>query len=790
MAKPTAVDATTYELDISGEKQEIGDKDSVDFKPTAKLYRFGTETSLEISYQTDKKLSPVESDDKVQWNDIKEEIHFYQKDSDSFELEHIYLEKPKSYQLRYLINLDGLVAYKQPPLTQQEIDEGAVRPDNVINSFAFYHATRSNVHASQADADKYKTGKAGHLYRIKLTDADGKESWADDTNIIDSELVIDLPKAFMDSAAYPVYVGPNFGYTSIGESYNSQIEGVIRGSLFTCSEIGTIDKITAHWGGDGHNTKTGCYKHSDDSLVAEGAEVYDDSGWNSRAWHDHTVSGNPAVSAQGYVLCIFGESAAGFLSISFDTGDPNQGHVKSVAYNGFPDPISWAGHGTHEFSIYCIFTTGDGYFPRGVQRISHAFSNILHGTGRLSLGLLSETYTTALSKGAEFMVITEHDKLINALFTVLPTTDITKSAEFMTIVTESIEKNGLFEIITTLSDTVDALFAILPETDKTKTASFTILQHILKLTEFMIAPETDTTKQAEFVVQVVGDISKFSEFTIIPTTDLLKNAQFLIQTTPSITKTAEFIMIVQQAIEKNGLFTVLTTLSKTVDSLFAIMPSTDKTKAASFTILQQMLKLAEFSIIPEADVTKQAEFIILLAGDINKFAEFAVEATINLLKNAQYFIETTANITKNTEFTIQTIADIEKAAQFEIEAAGAITKAALFEIITTVNKTLDALFCIQTTGQILRSAEFVVTAGTIGNILVDTLFSIITGQTLTKSAQFVLNQVITKAAAFAIAPYISVTAAFEIDVEGLSWYTKNSNAWYTRNSDSYYTKRI
>ena len=60
----------------------------------------------------------------------------------------------------------GLDFYYQPELEQWEIDEGCVRPDNVVGSYAVYWNKKNN---------RYKTGKFCHIYRPKIIDADRKE---------------------------------------------------------------------------------------------------------------------------------------------------------------------------------------------------------------------------------------------------------------------------------------------------------------------------------------------------------------------------------------------------------------------------------------------------------------------------------------------------------------------------------------------------------------------------------------------------------------------------------------
>lgn len=85
------------------------------------------------------------------------------------------------------IATENLKFYYQPPLTQEEIDEGAFQPDNVTGSYAVYHESKMN--------NEYKAGKAFHIYRPKAIDNLGNEVWCD-LNITDDVLTVTIPQEF------------------------------------------------------------------------------------------------------------------------------------------------------------------------------------------------------------------------------------------------------------------------------------------------------------------------------------------------------------------------------------------------------------------------------------------------------------------------------------------------------------------------------------------------------------------------------------------------------------------
>ena len=65
---PVKINDTTYEVTLpSGDKVEVGDRDALDFKPCAKLKRWGEESSLVLSIPTAEKILPTVQEDKILW---------------------------------------------------------------------------------------------------------------------------------------------------------------------------------------------------------------------------------------------------------------------------------------------------------------------------------------------------------------------------------------------------------------------------------------------------------------------------------------------------------------------------------------------------------------------------------------------------------------------------------------------------------------------------------------------------------------------------------------------------
>jgi len=179
-----------------------------DFLPEAQLNRWGGECFLKVRYPTNKHKEPMVEGNKIRWRDDDVDINMYPLSDEDFEYE-VVLKTPSTNIVSLDIETKGLDFFYQPELTQKEKDEGYFRPENVIGSYAVYHKSKAN--------NKYKTGKAFHIYRPKIIDSDGDWIWGL-LDIKGKKLTISIDPDWLDIAQYPVTVDPTFGYTSAGAS--------------------------------------------------------------------------------------------------------------------------------------------------------------------------------------------------------------------------------------------------------------------------------------------------------------------------------------------------------------------------------------------------------------------------------------------------------------------------------------------------------------------------------------------------------------------------------------------
>jgi len=364
---PVKINDTTYEMTLPrGDKVEIGDREAADFKPHLKLSRWEGESFIKVSLPTAAQSSPVIEGEKVGWVETDLEARFYpleptvaggftQNELGGFEFEIILKKKPPTNQIVLDIETQGLKYHYQPPLTPEEIAEGRVRPANVVGSYAVYHESRGNMHASQADAEKYKCGKAFHIYRPKVIDAKGDWLWGG-LNIDEKAgtLTITIPQDWLDKAVYPVLVDPNFGYETKGGTYYAYWD--FDGSKFTAPAGGTVTSISMYlMTSNGGNVNFGYYN---DNAGAPGTHVAHGTAENLGSFDDWKTIAVSGSITNGNFYWLVGQQDA-TITDYYDSGDANQ-----EAYNGSYTFDTWGDNPTIGqyyaaiLSIYATYTTG------------------------------------------------------------------------------------------------------------------------------------------------------------------------------------------------------------------------------------------------------------------------------------------------------------------------------------------------------------------------------------------------------------------------------------------------
>jgi len=280
-------------------------------------------------------------------------------------------EKPATNKVEFSLNTKGLDFFYQPPLTQKEIDEGCVRPENVVGSYAVYHQTKGRM--NDINGKDYKVGKFGHIYRPKIIDAEGKEIWG--ILNIDAEkgiYSVEIPQDFLDTATYPIKSNDTFGYTTFGGSGGSQDADRIRLRVGSVTSSGTLDKTTiaiafaVDYSADGI---AGAVYDSSLNLIDESGNLstsgvpydpaVDPPRYGYIDWVDRTLNGEGVSTGTYYASYAFDGTGDSAL-YAYDSGGvsgESKWKTETIANPWtFPNPISSLNDSTTKYSIYATYT--------------------------------------------------------------------------------------------------------------------------------------------------------------------------------------------------------------------------------------------------------------------------------------------------------------------------------------------------------------------------------------------------------------------------------------------------
>lgn len=359
---------------------EIGDSKQPDFKPQAKIMRWDNEVNFSLRAEEHSEAQVRTEGKLIKYITPEYEVHQYELDpgdigeEGGLEFEWVLPKKPASNVLRATIQTKELNFYYQPPLTPEEIEQGAVRPENVVGSYAVYHKTKGGM--NRADGMEYKTGKAFHIYRPKVKDADGSEVWGElHIDEAKGELTVTVPQYFLDKAVYPVIVDPTFGYTSMGGT-NDVIKELIS-TIYRCRRAGTVFDGSA---GTLDSIKAVIYESTDNAndLTSTFINV-EDTGTNSHTQVGTVEIGNittttpqfisftyssEALSAQPYILSISSRNSSSIQQITRYDSDASFKYYREektsssvvTAYNNTKEsPWTDASSSSRKYSIYATY---------------------------------------------------------------------------------------------------------------------------------------------------------------------------------------------------------------------------------------------------------------------------------------------------------------------------------------------------------------------------------------------------------------------------------------------------
>ena len=376
MAEFLAV-GTEYDIELTKEdvpcQVKIGGK-TEKFVPNINMQKWGDECWLNINHPDVVGLETESvKDDKIELV-IGDNTHRYYEKEGKLEYEIELKKKPSSNTITLDLNFpDGLNFYHQPELTQQEIDAGDIRPDNVINSYAVYWKKKNHILGQQ----NYKTGKFCHIYRPEIIDSIGNKIWAE-LKYQNKQLIITIPQDWLDNAIYPIVIDPTFGTESQGGSSGSDAPLQASGDD-TPAGAGTLNTIHLYQFnefGAGDDVKVGLYK---DNAGLPGAQEGSESETQDIGTEVAALWGvyncNIPITAIKYW---FGWIWNGTVQSYYDASPGTERwHGQTHTYaNAWPDPMVRDDFRERVYSVFGTYTAAAA--GGGVARIG-VFGNALVG---------------------------------------------------------------------------------------------------------------------------------------------------------------------------------------------------------------------------------------------------------------------------------------------------------------------------------------------------------------------------------------------------------------------------
>ena len=253
---------------------EVGDSKQSDFKPQVKLMRWDNEVNFSVRLKTEEIANHSKSGEKINWDGEKTNIEFYADETGEGGYKFVWYlkEKPVSNKIEFTIQSKGLDFFYQPELTPEEIAQGAFRPENVVGSYAVYHQTKGGM--NDINGKEYKAGKAFHIFRPHIIDANGAETWGI-LHIENGIYSVEIPQDFLDKAVYPIKSNDTFGNTSTAGTENGFAGNFAHMVVGTpAGGNGTVSKLTmwAKKGTGNVNVKAVIWLVSDKSIIANGSQ--------------------------------------------------------------------------------------------------------------------------------------------------------------------------------------------------------------------------------------------------------------------------------------------------------------------------------------------------------------------------------------------------------------------------------------------------------------------------------------------------------------------------------------
>jgi hypothetical protein len=331
--------------------------------PEVCLKRWDGEAELRVSYEgvtgTLEELS--REDEWVKWGSGDLHVEAYTlsaaqgMEDGGLELELVLNTKPATNVFAFKV--DGAEAFDwfyQPPLTPEQIASGRHRPDNVVDSFAVYHKSKRD---HRSGGINYGAGKAFHVYRPKLIDAKGVETWGA-LEFADGVLTVVIPQAALDDAAYPAIIDPTFGYTGTGGSTYDAPNDYLEGTRGTPGASGTVDSVSVYTESTA-DVKPVIVLQSTLNIVTNGVgPTTSISGAASFKTLNYSVKPSVTGGTDYYVSVLY-DGVAG-LRLYYDSTGPGDIEDTTNSFASPTNPTDGTEISNERLSLYATYTEAGG----------------------------------------------------------------------------------------------------------------------------------------------------------------------------------------------------------------------------------------------------------------------------------------------------------------------------------------------------------------------------------------------------------------------------------------------
>ncbi len=361
----------------------FGAGETKEFKPDIQLSRWN-EVSFKL--KTDKLLKDTATKDKTlsfEGDKIKYgagkmsfEMFDYAEGEGGYKYIWYLNEKPATNKVEFEIETSGLDFFYQPPLNEEENPEAdsctetqcfkdgqviAERPENIVGSYAVYHSTKGGMNDTYGK--DYKAGKAFHIYRPHLFDANGLEAWGN-LHIENGIYSVEIPQDFLDKAVYPIKSNDTFGYTTLGSgtTFAQTIDRTLA-RIANPGQNGTVTDVRfgAKYASGTQRFIGGLYLDSNKSLLSPQGNTITINSTTMQFWTS-TIASGPSISNQNYDIAVKIDGNSGNYYWAYDNVDDDASLVEAQFGSGLTWENPWSGYAldTIIYSIYATYTPSGG----------------------------------------------------------------------------------------------------------------------------------------------------------------------------------------------------------------------------------------------------------------------------------------------------------------------------------------------------------------------------------------------------------------------------------------------